>query len=73
MQQLTIFDYEPTDPFIKSITCSLFQYEVGKGDVGKIEVTNHGSDNLTIYKVSDASGELIVFAGLLNPHEVVWG
>lgn len=73
MQQLTIFDYEPTEPVIKSIVCNLFEYQVGKSNVGKIEVTNHGSEDLTIYKVSDASGELIVFAGLLNPHEVVWG
>lgn len=73
MQQLTIFDYETADPVIKSITCSLMRYQVGRGDVAKIEVTNHGSESLTIYKVSDASGELIVFAGLLNPHKVVWG
>lgn len=72
MQQLTIFDYESAEPTIKLIACSLFQYEIGKSGVGKIEATNHGSDALIIYKVTDACGELIVFAGLLNPHEVVW-
>lgn len=70
--QLSIFDYEPVELAITSITCDLFGYKVGVDNVAEINVTNHGSDDLTIYEILDASGELIVFAGLLNPHSVEW-
>lgn len=72
MQQLTIFDYALEEPVIKKIEGPAFSYEVGRDGVAKIEITNHGSDDLIIYEVSNASDELIVFAGLLKPHDVEW-
>lgn len=56
--------------YIVKISCEMFSYEVGKDDVAKIELTEHGSADTTIYRVSDADGELILHAGLLVPHEI---
>ena len=72
MQQLSLFDDLEliAEKTIKKIDCGLFSYEVGKGDVAKIELSNHGSEKLDIYRVSNAEGELIVHAGMLVPHEI---
>lgn len=70
--QLSLFD-EPeliVEKYIKKIECGMFSYEVGKGDVAKIELSSHGSEKLDIYRVSNAEGELIVHAGLLIPYEI---
>lgn len=56
--------------FIAKISSETQCYEVGKEDVAKIELTNHGSNTTTIYKIVDAANNLIVHAGLLSPHEV---
>lgn len=55
---------------IKKVCGHQFGYEVGKGDVAQIELTEHGSDTTTIYKVTDGNGELIVHAGFLEPYEI---
>lgn len=36
--------------------------------MGKIELTKHGNEKTTIYKISDENGNLKVYAGLLVPH-----
>lgn len=70
MIQLTIFDI--LEPRIKSIKSDLQSYEIGKDEVAEIKLTNHGSDNTTIYELSDKNGNLIIFIGLLQGHDVVW-
>ena len=72
MQQLSLFDDLEfiAEKTIKKICCGLFSYEVGIGEVAKIELSSHGSEKLDIYRVSNAEGELIVHAGMLVPHKV---
>lgn len=55
---------------IISIKSELLSYEVGKDGVAKIEKTLHGNEKTTVYKITNDQGELIVYAGLLVPHEV---
>ncbi len=71
-EQLTLFDdFDlPEEKTIKKIHSDLSHYEVGKGDVAKIELTELGSEKLDIYRVSDALGALIVFAGMLEPYGI---
>ncbi|WP_354679908.1 hypothetical protein MRN59_05790 [Macrococcoides caseolyticum] len=54
---------------IKSIRCELFVYEVGIDDVARIELTDHGSDKIIIYKVVKETKEE-TYAGMTMPHEV---
>lgn len=54
---------------IKKIKCELFVYEVGIDDVARIELTNHGSDKTTIYKVVKETNEE-TYVGMTMPHEV---
>lgn len=53
---------------IARIHCSLMDYEVGKEDVTKIELTNQGSSKTTIYKLYFEDGTFL-FVGMLE-HEV---
>lgn len=55
---------------ISKVSCGDLCYEIGKEKVASIELTKHGSDTTTIYKVSDCNGVVIVFAGLLPHHEI---
>lgn len=55
---------------IKKIKCSLFEYEVGINDVASIKLTDHGTDNLTIYEIRNSNNEFIVFAGMIVPHQI---
>lgn len=56
---------------IELIKSEQIVYEVGKDGVGFIEKTTHGNEKTTIYKVSDSEGQLIIFVGLIKPHEVI--
>ncbi|KAA0965878.1 hypothetical protein FQ087_06330 [Sporosarcina sp. ANT_H38] len=71
-EKLTIFDnfYLSEKKTIKKIYNDLSHYEVGIGDVGIKELTEHGSEKLDFYRVTNLSGELIVFAGMLEPYQV---
>lgn len=40
-------------------------YEVGKDNVSEIELTSHGNEKLTIYKVTYEDGS-VLFVGLLE-------
>lgn len=55
---------------IKKVSSELMTYEVGKNDVKSIELTSHGSDKVSVYKVSGENGELIAYAGFSDGHEV---
>ena len=70
INQLSLFDESPT---ISRISCENMEYEVGEKGVGSINLTEHGSETTDIYKVCDTAGELIVFAGLLKPHDIEFG
>lgn len=72
MQQLSLFDDLESfaEKSIMKIDCGLFSYEVGKGDVTKIELSIHGSEKLDIYRIMTAEGELIVHAGMLVPYQI---
>src|SRR5699024_8215015 len=53
---------------IKKIYCDLMTYEVGEEDVLSIELTNHGNETTTIYKVERKNDEPL-YVGMLE-HEV---
>ncbi len=53
---------------IKKIYCDLMTYEVGKEDVLAIELTKHGNETTTIYKVERKNDEPL-YVGMLE-HDI---